>query len=300
MAKVDLAEKLKQGIFFLDGAMGTQLIAAGVKSGGCNDYLNVKSPQTVIDIHKAYLEAGSDAVITNTFSASSLILDKHNLGDKVEQINLAGARIARQAVDEIDTDRYVLGGIGPCGQFLLPVGKADPEKVKEGFRVQAQALVEGGVDGFIVETMMALNEMAVAVRAVQSVSDLPLFVSFAFNPASDGFRTLMGIGPDTAISKLISLGVDAVGFNCGSLTMAEYIKLSQVYADLLKDNEVLLLAEPNAGKPELTETGAVYKLAAEDFADAAQKIHDAGAKILGGCCGTSPEHIKAMVNRLKA
>ena len=299
MAKTDLTERLRQGLFFLDGAMGTQLIAADVKSGGCNDYLNIESPQTVIDIHKAYLHTGSDAVITNTFSANSLVLDKHNLGDKAEQINLAGARIARQAVDEIDADRYVLGGIGPCGEFLPPVGKADLEEVKEAFRSQAQALAEGGVDGFIVETMMALNEMTVAVRAVQSVSELPLFASFAFNPASDGFRTLMGIGPDTAIAKLISLGVDAVGFNCGSLTMGQYVKLAEICADLLKDNEVLLLAEPNAGKPELIETGAVYKLAPEDFADAAKKMHAAGAKILGGCCGTSTEHIKVMVDRLK-
>jgi len=299
MAKEHLAKRLQQGVFFLDGAMGTQLIASGIKSGGCNDCLNVKSPSSVIDIHKGYLRAGSDAVITNTFSASKFVLDKHNLGDKVEQINLAGARIARQAVEEIDAERYVIGGIGPCGQFLPPVGKADPEKVKEAFIVQAQALLEGGVDGFIVETMMALKEMTIAVQAVQSVSELPVFASFAFNPASDGFRTLMGIAPDTAIDKLISLGVDAVGFNCGSLTMAEYIKLSQVCADLLKDGDVLLLAEPNAGRPELTEGGALYKLSPEDFADAAQKIHAAGANIIGGCCGTGPEHIKAMVERLR-
>jgi methionine synthase I (cobalamin-dependent) len=299
MAKIDLIEKLKQGIFFLDGAMGTQLIAEGIKSKRCNDYLNVESPQTVIDIHKAYLQAGSDAIITNTFSANKFVLDKHNLGDKVEQINLAGARIARQAVEEIDAERYVLGGIGPCSEFLPPVGKADPEKVKEAFIVQAQALLEGGVDGFIVETMMALKEMTIAVQALQSVSELPVFASFAFNPASDGFRTLMGIAPDTAIPKLVSLGVDAVGFNCGSLTMGEYNKLSQICADLLKDDEVFLLAEPNAGKPELTESRAIYKLSPEDFADAAQKIRDAGARILGGCCGTGPEHIKAMVQRLK-
>lgn len=299
MAKTDLTERLRQGLFFLDGAMGTQLMASGIKSSRCNDYLNIESPQTVIDIHKAYLRSGSDAIITNTFSANSMVLGKHGLDDKVEQINLTGARIARQAVDEIDSDRYVLGDIGSCGQFLPPVGKADPEEVKEAFRAQAQALVEGGVDGFIIETMMALNEMTIAVRAVQTVSELPLFASFAFNPASDGFRTLMGIAPETVISKLISLGVDAVGFNCGSLTMGQYVKLAEICADLLKDNEVLLLAEPNAGKPELTETGAVYKLAPGDFADAAKKMHAAGAKILGGCCGTSTEHIKVMVDRLK-
>jgi methionine synthase I (cobalamin-dependent) len=299
MAKVDLIERLQQEMFFLDGAMGTQLIAAGVKSGRCNDYLNVKSPSVVVDIHKAYLQAGSDAIITNTFSANKFVLDKHNLGDKVEQINLAGARIARQAIEAIDAERYVLGDIGPCGEFLPPVGKAGPDKVKEAFRVQAQALVEGGVDGFIIETMMALKEMTIAVQAVQSVSELPLFASFSFNPASDGFRTLMGIAPETAVSKLVSLGVDAVGFNCGSLTMAEYIKLSQVYSDMLKNTEVFLLAEPNAGKPKLTDGGAVYTLSPEDFADAAQKIHAAGAKILGGCCGTGPEHIKAMAGRLR-
>ena len=300
MAKVDLLEKFKQGTFFLDGAMGTQLMAAGIKGSRCNDYLNIQSPQTVIDIHKAYLNAGSDAIITNTFSANSMVLGKHGLSDKAEQINLAGARIARQAVDEIEPDRYVLGDIGPCGEFLPPAGKANPEDVKEAFRAQAQVLAEGGVDGFIIETMMALKEMTIAVQAVQSVSELPLFASFAFNQASDGFRTLMGIAPDTAIAKLVSLGVDAVGFNCGSLTMGQYIKLAEICANLIGQKDILLLAEPNAGRPELTEDGAVYTLSPEDFADAAQKIHDAGAKILGGCCGTSPEHIKVMVDRLKA
>ena len=299
MAKAGLIEKIEQGVFFLDGAMGTQLMAAGVKSARCNDYLNIESPQTVIDIHKSYLQAGSGAIITNTFSANSMVLDKHGLADKAEDINLAGAQIARQAVDEINADRYVLGDIGPCGEFLPPVGKADPEKVKEAFVSQAQALAEGGVEGFIVETMMALKEMTIAVQAVQSVSDLPLFASFAFNPASDGFRTLMGIGPETAIDKLISLGVDAVGFNCGSLTMGQYVKLSEICANLIGQTDIFLLAEPNAGRPDLTESGAVYKLPPEDFADAAQKIHTAGAKILGGCCGTGPEHIKAMVERLK-
>ena len=300
MAKASLLEKLKKGVFFLDGAMGTQLMAAGVKSSRCNDYLNIESPQTVIDIHKAYLQAGSDAIITNTFSANSIILGKHDLSDKAEQINLAGAKIARQAADEIDTDRYVLGGLGPCGEFLPPAGKADPDTVKEAFRAQAQALAEGGVDGFIIETMMALKEMTIAVQAVQSVSELPLFASFAFNPASDGFRTLMGIAPVTAIDKLLSLGVDAVGFNCGSLTMGQYVKLAEICANLIDQEDILLLAEPNAGKPELTEDGATYTLSPDDFADAAQKIHAVGAKILGGCCGTSPEHIKVMVDTLKA
>lgn len=299
MAKTDLTQRLQQGPFFLDGAMGTQLIATGIKTGACNDLLNIESPQTVIDIHKAYLQAGSDAIISNTFSANPFTLAKHGQDKKAEQINSAGARIARKAVEETDPDKYVLGGLGPCGEFLPPVGKADPQKVSDAFVTQAKALLEGGVDGFIVETMMALKEMTVAVQAVQSVSDLPILASFAFNPAKDGFRTLMGVAPDMAVSKMVSLGVDAVGFNCGSLTIAEYITLSQVYANTLNDSDVLLLAEPNAGKPELTDTGAVYNLAPEDFANALQKINTAGVTILGGCCGTSPDHIKAMTSALR-
>jgi 5-methyltetrahydrofolate--homocysteine methyltransferase len=299
MAKTDLTEKLQQGLFFLDGAMGTQLIATGIKTGACNDLLNIESPQTVIDIHKAYLQAGSDAIITNTFSANPFTLAKHGQDEKAEQINLTGAQNARKAVEETDPDKYVLGGLGPCGEFLPPVGKADPQKVSDTFVTQAKALLEGGVDGFIVETMMALNEMTVAVQAVQSVSDLPILASFAFNPAKDGFRTLMGVSPDMAVSKMVSLGVDAVGFNCGSLSIPEYITLSQVYANTLNDSDVLLLAEPNAGKPELTDTGAVYDLAPGDFAQALQKINTAGVTILGGCCGTGPDHIKAMTSALK-
>lgn len=297
MARVNLTERISQGVFFLDGAMGTQLFARGVGAGVCNDYLNIESPDMVTDVHNAYLDAGSDAVITNTFGANKYALERHGYSDKVEEINLAGARIGRKSAGE---DKYVLGDIGPCGDFLEPLGAVKADELKAAFSSQAKALAEGGVDGFIIETMTAVEEIAVAVEAIKSVSDLPIFISLAYDPAGDQIRTMMGVGPERAVEELVTSGIAAIGFNCGTLGMDEYVKLTYRYAEILGQSGTALLAEPNAGKPELIDGKAVYTLSPEDFAEEIVNIHRAGAKILGGCCGTSPAHIEAAVKKLKS
>lgn len=295
MVRISLKEKINQGLFLLDGAMGTQLIARGLDVGKCNDYLNIESPDIVFDIHKAYFEAGSDAVLTNTFAANRYALARRGLSDKVREINIAGAQIARKAAGE---EKYVLGDIGPTGDFLEPLGSLKPDELKDAFATQAEALSAGGVDGFIIETMTALDEIAIAVEAVKSVSDLPVFASMAFDKAGDDFKTMMGVDVGGAVSKIASLGVDAVGFNCGGLNMEQYVELAKVYASEVK-GQVPLLAEPNAGKPELVDGRAVYKVSPRDFTAAAEKIHSAGINIIGGCCGTTPKHIEALADRLK-
>ncbi len=289
----------REGLLLLDGAMGTQLIARGIETGKSNDYLNIESPDVIYEIHRDYLKAGSDAVLTNTFGANRFILARHKLEDMVQKINTAGAEIARRAAGE---ERYVLGNIGPSGGFLEPVGTLKADELKAAFCEQAKALLAGGVDGFIIETMTALDEAAIAIEAVKSVSgQLPVLASFAFDHTSNGFKTMMGVDVESAVSKAVSLGLDAVGFNCGSATLDEYIELAEKYASIVKQlgRDVLIFAEPNAGRPELVDGKAVYKVSPEDFAAAAEKIHSAGVNIIGGCCGTGPEHIEAMVRKLK-
>ncbi|MHC4619474.1 MAG: homocysteine S-methyltransferase family protein [Planctomycetota bacterium] len=298
MARKSLRERMREGLLLLDGATGTELIGRGVEVSKCNDYLNIEWFNLVFDVHKAYVEAGSDAILTNTFGANRYALARHGLSDSAGEINRSGARIAGWAAGE---EKYVLGDIGPSGDFLQPLGVLEPAELRVAFSEQARALLEGGVDGFIIETMSALDEAAIAVEGVESVSDLPVFVSLAFGKGGDNFRTMMGADVESAVSKLVSLGVDGVGFNCGTVSLEEYIELADKLVSAVKTSggDTLILAEPNAGKPELVEGGAVYNVSPEDFAAAAEKIHSAGVSIIGGCCGTSPAHIEAVAKRLR-
>jgi 5-methyltetrahydrofolate--homocysteine methyltransferase len=296
---MSLKERLNQGLLLLDGGMGTQLFARGIEAGTCNDYLNIESPEIILDIHRAYLEAGSDAILTNTFGANKYALGRHGLADEVARINSAGAEIARRAAG---VEKYVLGDIGPSGEFLEPLGNLKLEDLKSAVCEQANALLTGGVDGFIIETMAALDEIEITIEAVKSVcGDLPVFASMAFDRAGEDFRTMMGVDVESAVSKMVSLDVDAVGFNCGTATLDEYVELADKYVSAARalGRDTLIFAEPNAGKPELVDGNAVYKVSPEDFAAAAQKIHSAGVTIIGGCCGTGPEHIEAAAKKLK-
>ncbi len=298
MSKINLKDRIRQGLFLLDGAMGTQLFARGLDVGKCSDYLNIESPDMVFDVHRAYLRAGSDAVLTNTFGANKFALSRHGLSEMVEKINVAGAKIARKAAGK---EKYVLGDIGPSGDFLEPLGTLKPDELKTAFASQAKALLKGGVDGFIIETMTALDEIIIAVEAVKSAANLPVFASMSFAPTGDSFKTMMGVDVETAAAKIIPLGVDAIGFNCGTMSLDNYIKLAAKFAAEVKKHRsnAMILAEPNAGLPELVDGRTVYNITPGDFAFAAQKIHSAGVNIIGGCCGTSPEHIEAVAKLLK-
>jgi 5-methyltetrahydrofolate--homocysteine methyltransferase len=300
VGRADLKSRLRKGLFLLDGAMGTQLIAFGVEAGKCNELLNLESPGLVLRIHKAYLEAGSDAVLTNTFGGNGFALARHGLASRVVDVNTTGAQLARKAAGRA---KYVLGDIGPTGDFLEPLGHLKPEQLNTAFINQAKALLAGGADGFIIETMTAVEEAIIAIKAVKSAgSGLPVLASMSFDKRGDDFRTMMGVDVKTAVSALVSAGADAVGFNCGSATLDEYVELTKMYVAAAKsaNPQVLVLAEPNAGRPELVDGRTVYKVSPDEFASAAQMIYDAGITILGGCCGTGPDHIEALARKLKA
>ena len=196
----------------------------------------------------------------------------------------------------------MLGDIGPTGDFLEPLGTLRAEQVREAFVEQVKGLREGGVDGLIIETMTALDELVVAIEAARSAGGgLPVFASMSFDKGGAGFRTMMGVDVATAVSKMISLGVDAVGFNCGTASLDEYVELAKAYVAAARSSgrAVQVFAEPNAGKPELVDGQAVYRVTPQEFAAACAQIHQAGIHVLGGCCGTSPEHIQAVAEALK-
>ncbi len=301
MPKTNLKERIGQGILLLDGAMGTQLLARGAAGGGCNEQLNKQSPDIVIAVHQAYLQAGTDAILTNTFGANTFSLGRHGLADKVNELNKAAAQLARRCAAE---NHFVLGDIGPTGSLLEPLGDMKPADCRDAFAQQAKALMAGGVDGFIIETMTALEELTIAVEAVKSVcGDVPILASMAFDKTEKDFRTIFGVSVEKMVAKIIPLGVDALGFNCGSATLDEYVELAKKFVSAVNqtaDNKrnVAVLAEPNAGKPQLIDEQAVYTVTADDFACAAEKIKSAGAAIIGGCCGTSPDHIAAAAKKL--
>ncbi|MCF7972393.1 MAG: homocysteine S-methyltransferase family protein [Phycisphaerae bacterium] len=299
MARQPLKDRLKQGIFLLDGGMGSQLIARQVQAATCNEVLSLESPDVIKAIHTDYLNAGSDAVISNTFGANPISLAKYGLADECCRICEAGARHARSAAGE---DRYVLGDIGPCGDFLEPLGLVNPDQLKAAFAESTRGLVQGGVDGIIIETMTALDEITVAVQAVKSVApELPVLTSMAFDFTPVGPRTIMGVDVSTAVQTLSDLGVDAIGFNCGSATMEQYVELAHEFVEAKRalNAPCLIYAEPNAGRPELEGDQVVYRVTSEDYASSVLKMAVLGIHIFGGCCGTGPEHIGALAARLK-
>ncbi len=252
-----------------------------------------------MDVHRAYFNAGSDAVLTNTFGGNRYVLARHGGADRVVEFNQAGAQIARKAAGD---SGYVLGDIGPTGDFLEPLGTLRPDQAREAYIEQTRALLDGGVDGFIIETMTALEELEIAIEAVRQAGDgLPVFASMSFDKGGAGFRTMMGVDVSAAVSKMAALGVDAVGFNCGTASLDEYVELSKAYVAAARSSrgDLLVFAEPNAGKPELKDGQAVYRVTPEEFATACRRILDTGIHILGGCCGTSPAHIDAAARMLR-
>lgn len=272
------------GVIIFDGAMGTQLEDIGLHPG---PEWSVKSPETIMEVHRSYVEAGADALIANTFGAIRLTLERSGDADKVEEYNAAGIRICREAAGSA----YVVGDISPTGQLLAPYGDYTEEQFHAEFAEQAKALTDAGADALIVETMSDLSEALVALKACKSVSSLPVIVSVAFDSGALGPRTMMGNDVDTCVRELDAAGADVIGANCGGIAPEQ---MAEIIARMRELTDKPLIAQPNAGLPELVDGRAQFSLPPEEFAAGAIKCVEAGAQIIGGCCGTTPDHIAAL------
>jgi len=274
-----------------DGAMGTQLQRAGLPPGGCGESWNLDQPERVLEIQRAYVEAGSDCLITNTFGANRIMLERHGEG-RVTEVNSAGVQIARRAFGS--RDGFVLGGIGPFGGLLEPYGEMPADRVEEAFSEQAGALVEAGADAVIIETQTAFEELELALAAAQQAGAPCLIASMAFDLMHDGreVRTMMGIAPEAAAEFMARRGVDIAALNCG--TGVDMLKAADTVRRYLSACELPVMAQPNAGQPVLENMEVVYKQPPDEMAAGLPELLAAGASIVGGCCGSTPEHIRQL------
>jgi 5-methyltetrahydrofolate--homocysteine methyltransferase len=281
-----LAEALKnQDVILLDGAMGTELDKRGLMSRGRT---NLDAPQAVLAIHQEYVQCGCHALTTNTLTMNRIYIETHNVGVSVRDVNTAGAELARQAAGK---GRYVLGDLSSTGQLLEPYGTYRESQFYDAFKEQAEILAESSVDGFIIETMFDLREAVCAVRACKDNASLPVIVSMAFATEEKEGRTMMGNSAEQCAGALTDAGADAVGANCGDLDPSQMA----VVVSLLKSATSLpVLAQPNAGKPKLVGDQTVFEMAPATFSAGIAECLRAGALLVGGCCGTTPAHIRAV------
>jgi methionine synthase I (cobalamin-dependent) len=280
-----IQQLVSQGPVLTDGAWGTEFQARGLEAGECPDHWNLTHPDRVEAVARAYVEAGSQVILTNTFRANRLALAAHGLVPQAREINLRGVEISRRAAGD---RARVFASLGPSGKLLM-MAEVSEDELLEAFTEQAQALAEGGADALIFETMSDLAEAQVGVRAARSTR-LPVIVSLAFDSGKNLDRTMMGITPETAAEELTAVGADAIGANCGQ-GIESFAGICQ---RLHQSTPLPIWIKPNAGLPELTPEGTRYQSAPEAFTRHAPALLAAGASFLGGCCGTSPHFIRAL------
>jgi homocysteine S-methyltransferase len=290
MALPDFRSELDKRVLVCDGAMGTMLYGRGVFLNRSFDELNLTQPDLVAEVHQAYARAGADVIETNTFGANRVKLGAFGLADRVHAINVQGARIARHAARD---SVYVAGAIGPLGIRVEPWGKTGVDEAEEYFREQARALVEGGVDLFVIETFRDVNEIGSAIRAVRSVCALPIVAQMTTE--EDG-NSLDGVAPETFVPQLEEAGADVVGLNCsvGPAAMLETIERMSHVA------HAKLSAQPNAGRPREIEGRNLYLCSPEYMASYARRFINSGVRLVGGCCGTTPDHIRHIKMAVRA
>ena len=288
--KKPLLEAIREKTLLGDGAMGTQLQQAGLEPGGCGEAWNTEHPDRVLAIQKKYVEAGSDCLITNTFGGSRIMLERHAQDSDVKAINKAGALIAREAFGE--KDGYVLGDIGPFGGLLEPYGEVAEKSVREAFAEQAMALVSGGVDAIIIETQTSLEELGIGLEAARDAGASCVIGSMAYDVTFDGeeIRTMMGIGPEDAAEFMVENGADVIALNCGSGVDVTWA--ARAVERYRRITDLPTMAQPNAGLPELIDMEVVYRQTPEEMTGELSALLSAGANIVGGCCGSSPAHLR--------
>ncbi len=291
--------RLKEGeILVADGAMGTLLFERGLRPGDCPESWNLERLEALEEIAGLYVDAGARIVQTNTFGGSPMKLADYGLDDRAEEINSRAVEAVRRAVGD---RALVSGSCGPTGRTLKPYGDTDPEEVAETYVRQTQALVDAGVDLLCVETMIDLVEATSAVRAARAAVDdsgrsIPVLATMTFDPTPRGFFTIMGVDVPTAARELAEAGADVVGSNCGNGIEI----MVEIARELRRHTDLPLVIQSNAGLPQPAGDGVVYPETPELMAEKARELVAAGVSIVGGCCGTTPEHIRAIRDALEA
>jgi 5-methyltetrahydrofolate--homocysteine methyltransferase len=300
--KKTLLEAIKDRPLLGDGGMGTQLMLAGLEQGNCGEAWNIACPDKVLRIQRGYADAGSDCIITNTFGGSRIMLNRHGNADKVVEINKAAVGIARQSFG--DREGYVLGDVGPFGGLMEPYGDFTEQQVRQAFNEQTRALVEAGADAIIVETQTSLEELAIAIEAAKEAGAPCVIASMAYDVTLDGstFRTMMGIDPERAAEFMQEKGADVAALNCG--TGMDMVRAAEAVRRYKSATDLPVMAQPNAGQPKLINMKVIYDETPEEMVRGVVPLLEAGANIIGACCGSTPDHIrafrKAMDQYLKA
>jgi 5-methyltetrahydrofolate--homocysteine methyltransferase len=283
-------ERVAQGdILISDGAMGTYLQAKGLRPGECMELWCISHPEVVRGIHEAYIAAGADIIETNSFGGTCYKLKPYGLAEKVRELNLAAVALAKQA---IAGKGYVAASVGPTGRIVEDEGgDLTPQDLYEAFKEQVVALAEGGADALCIETMVSLTEALQAIKAAKENTELPVICTFTFEPGARGFRTMMGVTPERAARETAAAGADIVGANCGN-GIVNMIEVTRQVRAAQPNTPILIQA--NAGTPVLEGERTVFPETPEFMASKVPELIKAGAQIIGGCCGTTPDHIAAM------
>jgi 5-methyltetrahydrofolate--homocysteine methyltransferase len=276
-------------LLIADGAWGTELAKLGLAPGEPPEDWNLTQPDKVRSVAASYVQAGADIVITNTFGGCPFKMEKEGMGDKVAEINRRAVELSKEAAGDT---ALVFASIGPSGEFMEPLGAVSESEMIATFAKQAKALADGGADAILVETMTDLGEAKAAMRAARDVTDLPVAVSMTFDKGAKGYATMMGVKPDQAAAELEAAGADIVGANCG----AGIVQMIDIMRAMRSATKLPLWAKSNAGLPELEDGKTVFKQTPGDMAARMPILAAIGANIIGGCCGTTPEHIRALAD----
>lgn len=289
--KTSLLTAMQQRPLLGDGAMGTELMHAGLEQGACGELWNLTAPEKVLSIQRRYAEAGSDCIITNTFGGSRIMLRRHGVEGDIVEINKAAVEIAREAFD--GREGYVLGDIGPFGGLMEPYGDVTKAEVRDAFNEQAEALVSAGADAIIIETQTSLEEIALGIEAARRAGAECVIGSMAYDVTRDGttFRTMMGIDPEQAAEAMEQFGADVVALNCG--TGMDMTRARQAIERYRSATELPLMAQPNAGQPRLVDLKVVYDESPGEMVRGLLPLLNVGVNIVGACCGSTPDHIRA-------